>query len=166
MENPPSPKETLSQFEKLLAGLARAGVDFAVVGGVAVVLNGFNRNTNDVDIIVDPNPANLTRLLDYLKTWGEGWARELGISDFNTTEMGSIRIHEEFDLDVFVRMRERSLNDFRPRLCFLQSDDVRIPYLSAEDLIYCKATSWREKDQLDISALKIVIDRESNRPKS
>ncbi len=80
--------------------------------------------------------------------------------------MGSIRIQEDFVLDVFVRMRERSLNDFRPRLRFLQSDDVRIPYLSAEDLIYCKATSWREKDQLDISALKIVIDRESNRPKS
>lgn len=41
----------------------RAGVDFAVGVGVAVVLNGFNRNTNDVDILVDPEPANLTRLL-------------------------------------------------------------------------------------------------------
>jgi hypothetical protein len=30
-----SPKETISQFERLLAGLARARVDFAV-GGVAV----------------------------------------------------------------------------------------------------------------------------------
>lgn len=164
MENPPSSKETLSQFEKLLAGLARAGVDFAVVGGVAVVLNGFNRNTNDVDILVDSNPTNISRMLDHLKTWGEGWARELSVADFDSAEVGSIRIQEEFDLDVFVRMRERSLNDFRPGLRFLQSDEVRIPYLSAEDLIYCKATSWREKDQLDISALKIVIDRESGSP--
>ena len=163
MENPPSPKETLSQFEKLLAGLARTGVDFALVGGLAVVLNGFNRNTNDVDILVDSDPANISRMLDHLKTWGEGWARELSPADFDSGEVGSIRIQEEFVLDVFVRMRERSLNDFRPRLRFLQSDDVRIPYLSAEDLIYCKATSWREKDHLDISALKILIDRESDR---
>ncbi len=164
MENPPSPKETLSQFEKLLAGLARAEVDFAVVGGVAVALNGFNRNSNDVAILVDSAPANISRMLDHLKTWGEGWARELGPEDFITMEVGSIRIQEEFDLDVFVRMRERSLDDFRPRLRFLQSDEVRIPYLSAEDLIYCKASSWREKDQLDISALKKVIDRESGGP--
>ena len=113
MENPPSPKETLSQFEKLLAGLVRAGVDFALVGGVAVVLNGFNRNTNDVDILVDSDPANISRMLDHLKTWGEGWARELGPEDFIAMEVDSIRIQEEFDLDVFVRMRERSLNDFR-----------------------------------------------------
>jgi hypothetical protein len=33
-----SPNKTISQFEKLLAGIARAKVDFAVVGGVAVIL--------------------------------------------------------------------------------------------------------------------------------
>jgi hypothetical protein len=39
MPQDPSPesKETISRFEKLLVDLARSGVDFAVVGGVAVI---------------------------------------------------------------------------------------------------------------------------------
>jgi hypothetical protein len=35
MEDQPSPRETLSRFEELLAGLARAGVEDAVVEGLA-----------------------------------------------------------------------------------------------------------------------------------
>src|SRR5438552_3267472 len=46
---PPTP-ENYFQFEKLLVELARAGVDLAVVGGVAVSLNGFVRATDDVDL--------------------------------------------------------------------------------------------------------------------
>jgi hypothetical protein len=45
--------ENFSQFEKLLADLARAEVDFAVVGDRAVSLNGFVRATDDLDIIVE-----------------------------------------------------------------------------------------------------------------
>jgi len=37
-------------FEKLLARLADAAVEFVVVGGVAVTLNGYTRLTEDVDI--------------------------------------------------------------------------------------------------------------------
>ena len=33
--------ENFFQFEKLLVALAKAGVDFAVLGGLAVILNGY-----------------------------------------------------------------------------------------------------------------------------
>ena len=160
MENPSSPRETVSQFEKLLAGMARAGVDFAVAGGVAIILNGFPRQTRDADIIVQPSEANIERLLKYLAGWGEGWARELTLDDFRTLEEGSLRVMEEFDLDIFVKLRGRTLDDFRPRLRYLQSDEVRIPILSPEDLIHCKETSWRDKDKLDVAAMQEILRRE------
>ena len=153
------PSRTPSQFEKLLAGLARAGVDFAVVDGLAVILNGYPRSTVDADILVQNSPANLRKLLDFLKTWGEGAARELTVEDFNI-DQGSIRISEEFDLDVFVIMRGKSLDDFRPNLRHFASDDVQIAYLSPADLIFLKEGSWREKDQLDVSAMKEIIARQ------
>lgn len=143
-----------------MAGLSRAGVDFAVVGGVAVILNGYERNTLDADIIIHPSEENVRRLLAYLSTWGEGWARELTLEDFRALDEGSLRVMEEFDLDIFVKMRGRTLEDFRPRLRYLQSDDVKIPVLPPEDLIHCKATSWRDKDKLDIAALKEILRRE------
>jgi hypothetical protein len=48
-----------SPYEKLLVGLVRAGVDFAVVGGVAISMNGFIRATEDVGVIVSSAPENL-----------------------------------------------------------------------------------------------------------
>jgi hypothetical protein len=150
------PPENFSQFEKLLVDLARSGIDFAVVGGVAVSLNGFVRATDDLDILISDAPQNVQRLLDTLVRWGEGFARELKVEDFIPQE-GSIRIMEEFDLDIFTRMRGKSLDDFRPRLRHLEASGTRIPYLAPEDLIYLKQTSWREKDQIDVSTLSRII---------
>lgn len=153
------PKEITSRFEKLLVALVADGVDFAVVGGLAVIFNGYPRLTLDADILVDPGPENLRKLLACLAGWGEGWARELKPEDF-IYEQGAIRVMEEFDLDIFTRLRGRSLDDFRPRLRHLETGGVRIPYLSPEDLIFLKQDSWRDKDKLDVQALREIIARE------
>ena len=160
MENPSSPKEMVSQFERLLADLVRAGVDFAVVGGVAVILNGYHRQTVDTDILVHPNPENIRRLLAYLVTWGEGWARELRPEEFVSQE-GSIRVTEDFTLDIFTQMKGHSLDEFRPRLRYLPSGDVRIAYLHPEQLIELKRDSWRDKDRLDVLALEEILRQEA-----
>jgi len=152
----PSPPENYFQFEKLLVELVLAGVDFAVVGGVAVSLNGFVRATDDLHIIVQESPENIRKLLGSLTRWGEGWARELTVEDFGARE-GSIRVMEDFDLDIFTRMRGRSLEDFRPRLRYLAVGEVRIAYLDAVDLIFLKEGSWREKDKLDVVTLNRIL---------
>lgn len=158
MPTTPSATETSSPFEELLVGLVRSGVDFAVVGGVAVAFNGFIRATDDVDILVHEAPDNIRKLLDRLKAWGEGWARDLRVEDFAPQE-GSIRVIEDFDLDIFTRMRGHALEEFRPRLRYLEASGVRIPYLAAEDLILLKQDSWREKDRIDVAALRKTLGR-------
>lgn len=159
MEPSPNPKETTSRFEKLLAALATDGVDFAVVGGLAVIFNGYPRLTLDADVLVHDSPENLRKLLACLANWGEGWARELKPEDF-VYEQGSIRVMEEFDLDIFTRMNARPLDYFRPRLRYLETSNVRIPYLAPDDLIFLKQDSWRDKDKLDVQAMREIIARE------
>ena len=95
-------------YEKLLAKLARADVKFIIVGGVAVALNGFVRATEDVDILIDSSAENVARLLDNLRNFGEGHARELSPADFSHRE-GAIRIIEDFPLDVFTVMAARAM---------------------------------------------------------
>jgi len=160
MQHSPNPREITSQFEKLLAALAADGIDFAVVGGLAVILNGYPRTTQDADILVHDSPENLRKLLASLTKWGEGWARELKPEDFSL-EAGSIRVMEEFDLDIFTRMLEKRLDDFRPRLRIWETSGVRIPYLSPSDLIFLKQVSWRDKDKLDVLAMREIVARES-----
>ena len=41
--------------------LSLAGIDHAVVGGVAVCLHGYRRNTVDLDLLVRPDDANAIR---------------------------------------------------------------------------------------------------------
>ena len=159
MDHSSESRETISQFEKLLAALATDKVDFAVVGGLAVIFNGYGRLTLDADILVHDAPENLRKLLQCLGKWGEGWARELKPEDFVFQE-GAIRVTEEFDLDIFTRMRGQSLEDFRPRLRYLEAGSVRIPYLSPADLIFLKQDSWRDKDKLDVLAMREILARE------
>ena len=159
MEHSPEPREITSHFEKLLVALVARRVDFAVVGGLAVIFNGYPRLTLDVDILVQDTPENLRQLLACLTGWGEGWARELKPEDFVFPE-GAIRVTEEFDLDLFTRMRGKALDDFRPRLRYLETGGVPIPYLSPADLIFLKQDSWRDKDKLDVQALREILSRE------
>ena len=159
MDHSPNPKEITTRFEKLLVALASSRVDFAVVGGLAVIFNGYPRLTLDADILVADSPENLLRLLECLKGWGEGWARELKPEDFAALE-GAVRVMEEFDLDIFTRLNEKPLEHFRPRLKFLDTAGVRIPHLGPEDLIFLKEGSWREKDKFDVQAMREIIARE------
>ena len=50
----------------LLELLREEGVDFVVIGGVAVAAHGFVRGTEDLDLVPDPDPANLQRLASAL----------------------------------------------------------------------------------------------------
>ena len=45
-------RASITRFGKLLADLARSGVDFTVVGGLAVIFNGYDRLTLDANILV------------------------------------------------------------------------------------------------------------------
>jgi hypothetical protein len=50
--------------------------------------------------------------------------------------------------------------DFRARLRYLESGDVRIPYIAPEDLLLLKQGSSLQKDRLDVAAMKEIIERE------
>jgi hypothetical protein len=140
-------------YEKLLENLARAEVRFIVVGGVAVALNGFVRTTDDVDILIEQSTQNVSRLLTALAFFGEGHARELSQKDFNQTE-GAVRVIEDFPLDIFTMMRGLSYGDLSGEVRQTEINGATIDFLNANGLIRLKADSTREKDQIDIAALR------------
>ena len=154
-----SAKEIISPFEKLLADLTASRVDYAVVGGVAVIANGYVRLTEDLDLLVSDSRENLLLLLSVLARFGEGHARELTPEDFPRQE-GAIRIMEDFDLDIFTLMRGRSLDDFRAHLQRCELASCTFLHLAPEQLILLKDGSWREKDQLDVLAMKEILLRQ------
>lgn len=51
-------------FDQLLRRLSEAGVEFVLIGGLAVNAWGVVRGTKDVDVVVAPNPENLRRVAE------------------------------------------------------------------------------------------------------
>jgi len=151
----------VNTYEGLLAILVQSEIRFMLVGGLAVSLNGFVRTTEDMDILVDADPDNLERLLACLVNFGDGYARELSVKDF-TDEEGAIRVQEEFDLDIFVRMRGKKYIDLAPHMRKHEiAGGALVPYLDAEGLVSLKQGSMRDKDRIDvISLLRITNEPE------
>ncbi|HEX7185520.1 MAG TPA: hypothetical protein VF756_27095 [Thermoanaerobaculia bacterium] len=54
-------------LERLLPALSGAGVEFIIVGGVAAIVHGSARLTQDLDIVYRRNPDNIIRLATALK---------------------------------------------------------------------------------------------------
>lgn len=71
---------------ELFRRLDAAGVDYVLIGGLAVNAHGVIRSTKDLDICPNPDPANLERLASLL---GELGVRQLGVDEeaFHEREM-------------------------------------------------------------------------------
>ena len=147
-------------FEKLLAHLAEGGVDFVLVGGLAVTLQGYVRFTEDVDILLFDEETNVSRFLDAMVRFGEGFARELTLEDFGAEE-GAVRIVEETEecqLDVFTVMSGRKYADVLADADVFDVAGRKIRYASKASLICWKEQSVREKDRIDAAVLRRMMD--------
>ncbi len=149
-----------SAFEKLLADLSEADVDYILVGGLAVAFCGHVRATEDVDILVRVDDKNLARLLEVLAGFGEGSATELQVDDF-TLEEGAIRVLEEFPLDIFTQMSGYRYEDLKSMTTTRRMNDHTIRHLNIEGLIILKEDSLRPKDQMDVEALRRIQEEGS-----
>jgi hypothetical protein len=57
-----SAPDRVFRADEILRILHAHGVDFVVIGGIAVMVHGYLRNTKDLDIVVRPATLNLSRL--------------------------------------------------------------------------------------------------------
>jgi hypothetical protein len=144
------------QFEKLLDLLLEHKVEFIIVGGFAVVLRGYVRVTEDLDILIRSSAENVARLERALSLFGEGWGKGLALEDF-PLEPGAVRILEEdCPLDIFTLMGGMTYEQ-------LEEESTEVPLLSLEKkarclsrsrLIQVKSGSVRGKDQVDVIELR------------
>ncbi len=151
-------------FQKLLVKLTDAKVRFVGVGGFAVALNGYIRLTEDVDTLVQSSPASIERLLKCLSEFGEGFARELSVDDFSEDAAGAIRVvesTEDCQIDIFTTMSGLRFQNLMESAGVTTVAGSTICFASRKDLIRLKSSSVREKDQIDVIALKRLLAKET-----
>lgn len=147
-------------FDALLAVLARAEVDFLVVGGVAVAEAGFQRFTEDIDLLVEGSRENVRRLIAALSDYGDGAAAELTEDDFPDEE-GAVRLIDDVVVDLFTRMSGQTYADLLSLTVVGDRSGIAVRFLNAEGLIRLKSASLRPKDRIDTEALRAIQRGES-----
>jgi hypothetical protein len=156
----------MNMFE-LLKMLDEAKVEFVLVGGLAVALQGYQRVTMDVDVVLAMDADNLQRFLSAAKAAGlrptipveidslakpeliEQWYREKGMLAFSlrgSQTMATV-------IDVLVKPVV-PFADLRRAATIVEVGSISIPVASIEHLIEMKTGTGRSKDAIDIEELR------------
>ena len=150
----------------LIGALARAGVDFVVIGGVAVVVQASPRFTRDLDISYATDTANLELLGALLVSLG---ARLRGVEDdlAFTADARTLR-HAEIltlttrdgDLDLLAHPPGApGYASLRRRADVIELDGASVRIASIEHLIAMKRAAGRPQDEIDIESLELARSR-------
>jgi hypothetical protein len=141
------------------------GVDYLIIGGVAVQAYGHVRTTQDVDVIVAPDSRNLERLaaaLKQLRARLKGVdAHLLGIDPTDATHLcdgANFGLATRAGgLDVWTDAAElkgaRPWDEMRARAVTAEVGGQSLRFVDRDDLIRMKLAAGREKDLQDIAAL-------------
>jgi hypothetical protein len=152
-------RETPLDAERILKTLAEHGVDYVIIGGIAVQTHGHVRTTVDIDVLPRPDQSNMVRLADALNAVD---ARVLtpGSADlkidanmlphatlwqFATRHGGIDVVHDAPGAPPFDELRKRALQ--------IRLGDVQLSVAGRDDLISMKRASARPVDLEDIAVL-------------
>jgi hypothetical protein len=156
----------------LLRRLVEGGVDFVVVGGVAVIVHASPRFTKDVDICYAPEGENLQALGAVL---GELEATLRGIDEDIpfVPDARSLRQTQMLCLDTVLGPIDLlvspsgspSYPDLRRRATMIEIEEVEVPVASIEDMLSMKRAAGRYQDLIDVESLEIAQRRLGRRRK-
>jgi predicted nucleotidyltransferase len=158
-------------LRELLTRLSRSGVEFVVVGGVAVIFHGHARGTLDLDVCYARSPENLERLVAALAPIHprlRGAPADLPfLWDSRTLRNGLnfTLVTDEGELDLLGEVTGLgNYNDLALRATEVEIAGTRVKMLSLEDLISSKAAAGRAKDLVDLEVLRVIAQRSRPKP--
>jgi predicted nucleotidyltransferase len=159
-------------YKKIFKGLNQAGIDYLVVGGLAVNFHGIPRMTYDLDLMLLLEPGNISKMVDRLTRWGyrprapvdprdladatkrESWVKEKEMKAFSfnnpSSPIGEIDLVIESPIP-YERLKARAIG--------IMVEEITIPVISLDDLILIKEKSGRRQDLMDMEYLRKIKEK-------
>jgi len=156
-------------YEEILREFQKKKVKYILVGGIAFNLLGGERNTLDMDIIVDMTDENLRKIVKVLKKAGyyvkqpvdpimisdkktrEDWIKNKNMKAFNFYK--DEKNYEEVDIVIDSKVNYKSAIK---NVLKVNVKGINLIIISPEDFIKMKKASGRDKDLRDIKNLKLA----------
>jgi hypothetical protein len=141
----------------LLVAFAAAGVEYAVVGGVAVNAHGYTRATHDLDLFIRPTEENARAAFEALRAIGvplEGLEAGDLLDDEENLRFGP----QEDHIDILASIGTMAFDQvWRNRVTTI-IDGLSVSFISKADLIENKRQVGRLRDLADVEELELIDD--------
>ncbi len=159
-------------FRTIFMELNNLGIDYLVVGGLAVNLHGVPRMTYDIDLMILLQPKNILKLVSKLTQWGyrpkipvdpkslanekkrNEWILEKGMRALNF--YSEILPIGEIDL---ILDSPIPYDHLKSRAVKIELQEEKIPIVSLLDLIELKQRAGRKQDLSDVEHLRMILER-------
>lgn len=155
-------------YEKVLKAFNREGVEFVVIGGIALNLHGVPRATADLDMAIALEEENLKKIVNILKAFGHKPRAPINIDEFAIGNLERWRNEKKMDTFTFWNPKKPyeeidilihnpiDFGQLKSKAQIITAEGLEIPIASIDHLIKLKRISNREQDKSDIKALQKI----------
>jgi predicted nucleotidyltransferase len=152
-----------SQIVEIWKYFSLNNVKYLTIGGFAVNMYGYGRNTGDIDIFIEDTDENRENLRVALKKAGIGDFESLKTMQF-IPGWTDITLNFNLRLDIMTSVKGLEYTTFKELLekaYITEISGIPVYFLDYENLIKAKKAANRPKDILDIEELE-KINKNSN----
>lgn len=149
---------TWEDLKRLARLLNEANAEYALVGGYAIASHGFSRQSEDIDLLVNPAAENSRRWIIALSQLPDQATRALEHEPdvFADDKCYALRVNDEFTVDIMPSVAGHSWDDMQPYIETIALDGVPLRVLNLEGLLLTKQGD-RPKDRMDASILRQAL---------
>lgn len=135
--------------------LNQRSANYIVVGGMAINIHGFTRNTEDIDLLIETEVTNERKILEVLSLLPDGAAKELRPGE--VADYVVVRVCDEITVDLMAKACGHDYESVKNLISPVVVDGVTIPFASPALLWKTKQT-YRDKDAVDRSFLRRLLE--------
>jgi predicted nucleotidyltransferase len=136
--------------------LSENNVNYLTIGGFAVNIYGYGRNTGDIDIFIEDTIANRENLRNAIKQMGLGDFESIKTMQF-IPGWTDFTLNINFRLDIMTSVKGLENKPFvvlLEKANIIDIDGIPVFFIDYDNLIIAKKAANRLKDQLDIEELE------------
>ena len=136
----------------LLRRFQAEGVSYVLVGGHAVRLNGFSRNTEDIDILLPSSLENGRKVIKALSFLPSSVELDEAWFAPPADQPENIRVADSLLIDLLFAANGQTFKSLKNHIRRVTVDGVDVCTLDIEGLLKTK-TDYRDKDRIDREVL-------------
>lgn len=157
---------TIDEAREILAALVGEGVEFVLIGSMAMAAQGLPRATHDMDFFVSPRKENIERLKRALKALFD----DPNVDEIDAAELAGdypaveyVPPHARYSMDILTRLGEAfSYEDLVAGSEVLQLGALSVRVATPKMLYRMKKDTVRPQDRADAARIRAAFDLEGD----